>query len=67
MLQKEKIMSRESFIIFKNWTNAINALPEENQLETYKALVEYGFSGQMPENVSPVVNAMLLCFSTGLE
>ncbi len=67
MLQKEKIMSRESFIIFKNWTNAINALPEENQLETYKALVEYGFSGQMPENLSPVVNAMLLCFAAGME
>ena len=35
---------RDSFVIFKNWAEAINALPEENQLETYKALVSYGLN-----------------------
>ena len=37
---------RESFVIYKNWAEAINLLPEEFQIETYKALVEYGLSFQ---------------------
>lgn len=58
---------RDSFIIFKNWAEAINALPEENQLETYKALIEYGLHGQMPQDISPVSKAMLISFSVGME
>ena len=58
---------RDSFIMFKNWSEAINALPEEYQLETYKAVVFYGLNGQIPENLSPVANAMLISFSKGME
>lgn len=58
---------RESFVIFKNWAEAINALPEENQLETYKALIEYGLHGQIPQDISPVSKAMLISFSVGME
>ncbi len=58
---------RDSFIIFKNWAEAINKLPDEYQLETYKALVEYGFSGEMPEKISPITSAMLTSFSVGME
>ena len=58
---------RESFIIFKNWTDAINALPEDYQLETYKALVHYGMEGKIPEGLSAVANAMLISFSVGME
>lgn len=58
---------RDSFIIFKNWADAINALPEEFQLETYKALVEYGTTGKVPTNISSVANAMLISFSVGME
>lgn len=58
---------RDSFVIFKNWAEAINALPEENQLETYKALVSYGLNGTIPKDISPIANAMLISFSTGME
>ena len=58
---------RDSFIVFKNFVDAINALPEEYQLETYKALMTYGLNGDIPENLSPVVNAMLISFSKGME
>lgn len=58
---------RDSFVIFKNWADAINALPEEYQLETYKALVEYGISGTIKEGLSAVANAMLISFSVGME
>lgn len=58
---------RDSFIIFKNWTDAINELPEEYQLETYKALIKYGTTGEMPEDISPVTKAMLVSFSVSME
>lgn len=58
---------RDSFVMFKNWAEAIDSLPEEYQLETYKALVKYGLNGEMPKNCSPVVNAMLISFSVGME
>ena len=58
---------RDSFVIFKNWADAINALPDEYQLETYKALVQYGISGDMPQGLSPVASAMLISFSVGME
>lgn len=58
---------RDSFIIFKNWAEAINTLPEEYQLETYKALVEYGTTGKIPQKLSSVANAMLISFSVGME
>ena len=58
---------RDSFIIFKNWADAINALPDEYQLEAYKALAEYGTTGVVPENISAVTKAMLISFSVCME
>lgn len=58
---------RDSFVIFKNFVEAINALPEEYQLETYKAVMTYGLNGEIPQNLSPVANAMLISFSKGME
>ena len=58
---------RESFVIYKNWAEAINLLPEEFQIETYKALVEYGLTGKIPDNVSAICNAMLVSFSKDME
>lgn len=58
---------RDSFIVVKNWAEAIEALPEENQLETYKALVQYGITGKIPEGISKICNAMLISFSKEME
>lgn len=58
---------RDSFVMFKNWSEAIEALPEEYQLETYKALSKYGLTGEMPEDISPVTKAILISFSKGME
>lgn len=58
---------RDSFVILKNWAEAISALPEEYQLETYKALMQYGLNGEIPQDISPVANAMLISFSKGME
>ena len=59
-------MIRESFILFKNWTDSIEALPDEYQLEAYKALTKYGLTGEMPEDTSAVVKAILISFSVGM-
>lgn len=58
---------RDSFVILKNWAEAIGALPEEYQLETYKALMQYGLNGEIPQEISPVAKAMLISFSKGME
>ena len=58
---------RDSFVMFRNWADAINALPEEFQLETYKALIDYGTNGEIPENLSPIAKAMMISFSKGME
>ena len=58
---------RDSFVIFKNWAEAIETMPEEYQLETYKALVRYGVNGVIPEDISPFAKAMLVSFSRDME
>ena len=58
---------RDSFVMFKNWSEAIEALPEEYQLECYKAVSKYGLTGEIPEGISPVTKAILISFSKGME
>lgn len=58
---------RDSFVMFKNWSEAIDALPEEYQLECYKALSKYGLTGEMPDGISSVTRAILISFSKGME
>ena len=58
---------RDSFVIFKNWAEAINELPEADQLGAYKALVSYGINGVIPSDISPYVKALLTSFSVSME
>lgn len=58
---------RDSFVMFKNWTESIEALPEEYQLECYKAVAKYGLTGVIPDGISPVAKAILISFSAGME
>lgn len=58
---------RESFLVFKNWIEAINKLPEEYQLETFKALANFGITGEIPQGLSPIADAMITSFSVGME
>ena len=58
---------RESFIICKHWLDAINAMPEEYQLELYRALGEYGLTGKIPQDCSPVARGILTAFSKEMD
>lgn len=58
---------RDSFVMFTNWVEAIEALPEEFQLECFKAVSKYGLTGEIPEGISPITKALLISFSKGME
>ena len=60
-------MERKSFVMFKNWADAINALPEDYQLEAYKALMQYGITGIIPQDISAISNAILIGFSGAMD
>lgn len=58
---------RDSFVIFKNWVDAIEKLPAKYQLECFKALTHYGLSGAKPDGLSPIADALITSFSVGME
>ena len=41
------IQKKDGFIFYKSFYDSINALDESMQLEVYKALAEYGLTGEM--------------------
>lgn len=48
----------DSFIFYKSYHEAIQCLPEEIQLEAYKAICEYAITGEEPEGCNPIVKAI---------
>lgn len=42
-------MKRESFVFYRSFYEAINELPEETQLEVYKAITSYALEGELTE------------------
>ena len=53
------IQKKDGFIFYKSFYNSINALDESMQLEVYKALAEYGLTGEMRDDLSPITKALL--------
>jgi len=61
-------MVRENFTMFKNWVDTIKCLPTaELQAEVYNALAEFSFTGEIPDDISPVAKAILQSFSISVE
>ena len=50
---------KDGFKIYKSFYDSINALDESMQLEVYKALAEYGLTGEMGDDLSPIAKALL--------
>lgn len=48
-----------SFTVFDKFGDAAMCLPEEQRKELYAAICEYGLFGDMPENLPPVVEALM--------
>lgn len=52
-------MSKKSFVFYASWMDAINELPQDMQLESIRAIIEYGLSGEVAENLSFTAKAIL--------
>ena len=57
---------RESFVFYRGFREAINALPEEYQLKTMKYLMDYAFDGTEPEE-NGVEKALFLSFKPQID
>lgn len=55
----ENISKKDGFIFYKSFYDSINALDESMQLEVYQALAEYGLSGEIKDDLSPITKALL--------
>ena len=53
------IQKKDGFIFYKSFYDSINALDESMQLEVYKALAEYGLTGEMGDDLSPIAKDLL--------
>ena len=42
-------MKREAVLFYKSFDEAISLLPDEDQLETYRAIIRYGLYGEEPD------------------
>lgn len=60
-------MKRESFIFYSSWLEAINVLPEEMRGDLFAAIVLYGIEGKMPEQPTPLMQAMLAMVKPQIE
>lgn len=52
----------DSFIVYKSFQKAIDKLPDDMQLEAYKALMAYGLDGAEYEGDNFVIAALIEAF-----
>lgn len=55
----EKSNKKDGFIFYQSFYDSINSLDASMQLEVYQALAEYGLTGEMREDLSPITVALL--------
>ena len=54
-----KIEPRESFVFYRSFFEAIDALPDEFQLEAYRYIVKYALDGELPKEEKSVAKSVL--------
>ena len=57
----------DSFIVYKSFQKAIDKLPDDMQLEAYKALMAYGLDGAEYEGDNFVIAALLEAFIANID
>lgn len=59
-------MERDSFIFYRSFYESIKEIPDEQQLETYKAITEYALNGQ-EEQLTGVSKAIFTLIKPQLD
>ena len=72
MSQKNSInydlLARREYVqIFADMREAVRELDRATQAEIYFSVVEYGFTGKIPDRLSPVAAAMVKSMETRLK
>lgn len=52
-------MERSGFIFYRSFVEAAHELDDEQRLEFYDAIADYGLDGILPSSPSPIVSIML--------
>ncbi len=60
-------MGRDSFIVHRSYFNAVDILPDDEQLELYKEIMHYGFDGHYKEDISTHARAMLMLITPNID
>lgn len=58
---------RDSFVIFKEWDNAIRKAPDAVQLELYHALMDFASTGEIPKDLTWEAEMLLTSFERGMH
>ena len=53
----------KSFVFTETMRKVIDAAPVAYQLDIYKAITQYGLYSEMPENIDPWVECVLIALS----
>lgn len=54
-----KLISADSFVCYKTWYESMQYVPEDNQLELFRSIFDYGFYGKEPvEDASTIVKVL---------
>lgn len=59
---------RDSFVIYRDWAEGISELSPKNRLACYDALMQFGLTGQFPEDIkNETVRALLKSFKREMQ
>ena len=58
---------KESFVFYKSFLDAIELLPEGEQLKAFKLIAHYGANGEMPEGEQTLANAIFLMAKPNID
>lgn len=60
-------MARDSFIFYRGFFDAIRGLGNKTIAEFLMAVADFALDGRMPQNISPVANALFLMAKPQIE
>lgn len=59
--------NNESFVFYKSFLDAIELLPEEEQLKAFKLITHYGANGELPKGEQTLANAIFLMAKPNID